>query len=392
MSTISAGTSALTAVVVTGDTTGALVLKTNDGVQTAATFATNGTTTLQTGIVTTPAATPIVLQIGGSTAVTVDASRNATFNSTGSLTLPVGTTAQQPTGAAGMIRYNSSTGNPEWFETTTSSWKGFNVGGSYSVDYLIVAGGAAGGIDQGGGGGAGGVLTGSFTVGATTAYTLVVGAGGTSVASNTFVNGSNSTGFSLTAIGGGGGAGISYSSRNGNSGGSGGGGSSAWSSGVQGSGGAGTSGQGFAGGTGSAGSGNSSGGGGGGAGAVGGTVVGNAAGPGGIGAASSISGTSTYYGGGGGGGTYQGTRAAGGTGGGGSGAGPGSSFDGGSGTANTGGGGGGGPGTASGTVGSGGSGIIILRYLGSQRGTGGTVTSSGGYTIHTFTTSGTYTA
>jgi hypothetical protein len=27
-----------------------------------------------------------------------------------------------------------------------------------------------------------------------------------------------------------------------------------------------------------------------------------------------------------------------------------------------------------------------------QRGTGGTVTSSGGYTIHTFTTSGTFTA
>jgi hypothetical protein len=31
-----------------------------------------------------------------------------------------------------------------------------------------------------------------------------------------------------------------------------------------------------------------------------------------------------------------------------------------------------------------------LRYLGSQRGTGGTVTSSGGYTIHTFLSSGIY--
>lgn len=392
MSTISAGTTALSSLVITGDQTGTLILKTNDGSQTAATFATNGTTTLQTGIVTTPAAVPMVLQTAGTTAMTIGTNQNVVMNSTGSLTLPAGTTAQQPTGAAGMIRYNTTTGNPEWYETSTSSWKAFNVAASYSIDYLIVAGGAAGGIDQGGGGGAGGVLTGSYTVGATTAYSLVVGAGGTSVASNTFVNGSNSTGFSLTAIGGGGGAGISYSSRNGNSGGSGGGGSSAWSSGVQGSGGAGTSGQGYAGGTGSAGGGNSSGGGGGGAGAVGGTVVGNAAGPGGVGIASSISGTSTYYGGGGGGGTYQGTRAAGGNGGGGSGAGPSTSFDGGSGTANTGGGGGGGPGTATGTVGSGGSGIIILRYLGSQRGTGGTVTSSGGYTIHTFTTSGTYTA
>jgi hypothetical protein len=35
---------------------------------------------------------------------------------------------------------------------------------------------------------------------------------------------------------------------------------------------------------------------------------------------------------------------------------------------------------------------VIARYPGSQRGTGGTVTSSGGFTYHTFTTSGTYTA
>jgi hypothetical protein len=33
-----------------------------------------------------------------------------------------------------------------------------------------------------------------------------------------------------------------------------------------------------------------------------------------------------------------------------------------------------------------------VRYFGEQRGSGGTVTSSGGYTIHTFTSSGTYTA
>jgi hypothetical protein len=35
---------------------------------------------------------------------------------------------------------------------------------------------------------------------------------------------------------------------------------------------------------------------------------------------------------------------------------------------------------------------VIVRYLGNQRGTGGTVTSSGGYTYHTFTSSSTYTA
>jgi hypothetical protein len=40
----------------------------------------------------------------------------------------------------------------------------------------------------------------------------------------------------------------------------------------------------------------------------------------------------------------------------------------------------------------GGSGIVIVRYAGAQRGTGGTVTSAGGFTYHTFTSSGTYTA
>jgi hypothetical protein len=35
---------------------------------------------------------------------------------------------------------------------------------------------------------------------------------------------------------------------------------------------------------------------------------------------------------------------------------------------------------------------VIIAYPGSQRGSGGTVTSSGGNTIHTFTSSSTYTA
>jgi hypothetical protein len=61
------------------------------------------------------------------------------------------------------------------------------------------------------------------------------------------------------------------------------------------------------------------------------------------------------------------------------------------GTVNTGGGGGGyGNGSFAGAAG--GSGIVIIRYAGAQRGTGGTVTSAGGYTIHTFTSSGTFTA
>lgn len=132
-------------------------------------------------------------------------------------------------------------------------------------------------------------------------------------------------------------------------------------------------------------------GGGGGASAVG--ASGSASGNGGAGTSSSISGSAVTYGGGGGGSCESTTPGTGGAGGGGAG---GNAAAGTAGTANTGGGGGGG-GRGSGTTGTfaggnGGSGIVIISYPGPQRGTGGTVTSSGGNTIHTFTTSGTYTA
>ena len=40
--------------------------------------------------------------------------------------------------------------------------------------------------------------------------------------------------------------------------------------------------------------------------------------------------------------------------------------------------------------GSGGSGIVIVRYTGSQLAGGGNYSSSGGYSIHTFTGDGTF--
>jgi hypothetical protein len=59
------------------------------------------------------------------------------------------------------------------------------------------------------------------------------------------------------------------------------------------------------------------------------------------------------------------------------------------GTANTGGGGGGSEG--SGVSGNGGSGIVIIAYpTGTITATGGTMTTSGGMTIHTFTSSGSF--
>ena len=280
----------------------------------------------------------------------------------------VGTTPSY--GTTGQVLTSQGSGAPP-------AW----ISAPYSIDYLVVAGGGAGGLNAGAGGGAGGYLYGTFTVTASTAYSLVVGAGGAS--SNN--NGSNSTGFGLTAIGGGGGT---NNNGAGNSGGSGGGGSAGNS------GGSGTSGQGNKGGDGNGQDGaDRAAGGGGGAGAAGQNVVSSTqAGQGGNGLTWS---NLVAYAGGGGGSAHQGgLSVSGGTGGGGAGGVANYTSGGTAGTAgstNTGGGGGGGSGGGY-AGGAGGSGIVIVRYFGSQRGTGGTITSSGGYTYHTFTSSGTFTS
>ena len=52
---------------------------------------------------------------------------------------------------------------------------------------------------------------------------------------------------------------------------------------------------------------------------------------------------------------------------------------------------GGGAGNGSTSIPNGGSGICIMRYSGAQAATGGTIVTTGGYTYHTFTASGTFT-
>lgn len=264
------------------------------------------------------------------------------------------------------------------------------------VEVLVVAGGGGGGAyAAGAGGGAGGLIyNSSFSVSVGTAYTVTVGAGGTGGVWSTplATNGGNSVFGSLTAVGGGA-AGRGWSDNAGSSGGSGGGGGGSdgvSSPGLQAAGGAGTSGQGNAGGYGLRVSTNSgSAGGGGGAGGVGANATNAAAGNGGIGLLYDISGIPTYYAGGGGGGGYNAVsvQGTGGLGGGGNG-GNGNSISL-AGTANTGGGGGGNNAAGGNTSGgNGGSGIVIVRYYGEQRASGGTVTSAEGFTIHTFTSVG----
>jgi hypothetical protein len=260
---------------------------------------------------------------------------------------------------------------------------------TYSVDFLVIAGGGGGSLQSGSGGaGAGGYRNSyltetsggnssseaslSFSPGIV--YTVTVGAGGagattTEAAGSIGVDSSISgTGITTITSSGGGRGGSSFATEDG---GSGGGGRSA-------AGGSGTANQGSNGGTGAA----DAGGGGGGAGAVGGNGSANAAaGNGGVGLASSITGSSVTRAGGGGGATYQGTPGTGGTGGGGNGGRQDPETQGTSGAANTGGGGGAKFSTLPSNAG--GSGVVILRmpdanYSGTFTGSPTVVTGVGG--------------
>ena len=299
------------------------------------------------------------------------------------------------------------------------------TGGTYTppvvaplvADFLVVGGGGSGGnhstTNGNGGGGGGGLLYGTGLA-LSGIYDVIVGAGGVAIANSTAANGNkggnSSFGIYIAQGGGGGGStgvGFEAAKMNGGSGGgsayqNGGGSATQTTLGI-------ATGYGNAGGTSGA---TWTGAGGGGAGGAGVNGSGSApGGDGGLGRAYNISGTWQWYAGGGGGGGNSSERAGDGYAGGGRGAGTTTYYNynvypaqgtvnsvtTGSGTPNaipsTGGGGGGGSywaangGWASGS-GAGGSGIVIVRYLGSQRATGGTVTSANGYTIHTFTATG----
>ena len=249
-----------------------------------------------------------------------------------------------------------------WVHTFTSSGT-FTPHKAMDVEYLVVAGGGGAGSNRGGGGGGGGYLTATgFSVSAQ-AYAITVGAGGAGGPANSAEKdgskGSNSVFSSITSTGGGFGAGRT-TNTGGGSGGSGGGSGSGESSTSTTAGAASPSGQGNAGGSGV---GSSSSPGGGGAGEVGFSAVGTAAGEGGDGLASSITGTSTYYSGGGGGSSDESNGGkSGGLGGGGAGGHGGQAAT--AGTANTGGGGGtsGGKGSPYLAGGAGGSGVVIIKY------------------------------
>lgn len=261
------------------------------------------------------------------------------------------------------------------------------------VEVLVVAGGGGSGGRHAGGGGAGGVLyTSSYKLTGNVAVSVGNGGAGGGYGGQGS-NGQNSSFGDLVATGGGGGGGYDNGnpSINGLSGGSGGGGGAATGlPGGNGSGGSGIVGQGFPGGTPFIFA-DWAGGGGGGAGGPGTRPQGHQGGRGGDGLMFNISGKPQYYGGGGGGGGGNNVDAnggLGGRGGGGRGTGAYNPTQGSPGVDGTGGGGGGSRDQA-GTVG--GKGVVIVRYPGPQKATGGdTIQTIGGYTIHTFTNGGTF--
>lgn len=278
------------------------------------------------------------------------------------------TPATAPKATGGNIVANDGT---YWYHAFLSSGT-FVPQTALTCNYLVVAGGGGGAGDVGGGGGAGGLRSTVTATGgggsletplaltASTAYPVIIGAGGYGGVAQVGTSGSNSTFSTITSTGGGrGGRAGTY----GASGGSGGGGSGRGNvTGYVGYGGAGTTNQGYTGGNGTGDSAvnGQNGGGGGGAGAAGTNGVIGTAGNGGSGvaiatfAAATNTGVSNYYAGGGAGAVYTpGTNGTGGAGGGGNAAT--------AAIANTGSGGGGSTGGST-TGGNGASGIVIIRY------------------------------
>ena len=326
-------------------------------------------------------------------------------NSTAGIILPSGSTADRPaSGQAGQVRFNTTTGQMEYWSSTsdTPQWRNIKDGplNQVSVRYLVIGGGGGGGgYTQAGGGGAGGYRTNfgtgnisggnsaveaDLTLLPETQYTVTVGAGGAGGINNSSTGygqrGSDSVFASITSYGGGGGgiySGIMPPTSQLPVGS--GGGAPNDSTGTR-SGQAGTAGQGSDGGSKliTAHTADYPGMGGGGAGAPGEsrTTSTDQERDGGDGLASTITGTSVTRAGGGGGGLYRTSLplGAGGAGGGGDGA-YGSIVAGSSGVANTGG-GGGGAGYSLGTGGDGGSGVVILRIPNTWSATFSGVTAS----------------
>lgn len=247
---------------------------------------------------------------------------------------------------------------------------------NFLVEALVLAGGGGGGGGSsgwrgGGGGGAGGLIIGSTTVSPNQSLSVIVGAGGAGSPPGVLAaNGGDSVFGAWRAYGGGGGGAAGLNGANGGSGGGGG------DDGAYRAGGAGTAGQGYAGGaSNSSGTNGSNGASGGGYTGVG--LDNDLTQPQANGYTTAFrnpdTGATEYIAAGGASGQRGGANM--------------TPLP----AANSGWGGPGAGGLSSKSGDAGGSGMVILKYLGAPQATGGVITQKGPYTIHSFTTSGTFT-
>lgn len=328
---------------------------------------------ITTGGIIIPANSSVAFPIGSTVVVYNNSATTQTISITADTLIQAGTTTN--TGPVVLDAYGVAT----LIKVASTVWVVSGNVAPLLVNYLLVGGGGGGGGgNRGGGGGGGQVISNSFVC-ALGSYTVTIGLGGAGAPASSGSSGSGGvtsvTGLPSALGGTGGNHEGSGRSANGSTtvNGSGSGGWNGGSGGTGSTGGfnGGATGTGFY----------LGGGGGGGAGAGGNGAPGNGAngGIGGLGITSSITGSSVGYGFGGGGGKADGGSDAGPA----SGSGPrGLGGNGGTGNDN---------GTSRTAGGNGGSGVVIFSYpTGSITATGGTITTSGSNTIHTFTSDGTF--
>lgn len=77
----------------------------------------------------------LTLETSSIPALSINSLQNVTFNSSGAITVPVGTTAQEPTPATGMLRFNTDSGQFEGYDG--AQWGGIGgaaAGGAISLN------------------------------------------------------------------------------------------------------------------------------------------------------------------------------------------------------------------------------------------------------------------
>lgn len=212
-------------------------------------YTSSGTTLART---LNESSTGSLLNLSGNATVFVTAAAldlpTITGDTTGSLTLPSGTTAQRPTGSVGMIRYNTTLFALEFYNTNTSAWQAlpaaspfinpttttgqtaYTSAGTFSwtcpagvfyVNVVAVGGGGGGYGSTGGGAGGGGGGLGwinNYAVTPGSAYTVVVGAQGAGSTSTPGTGGNSYFVSTATVAGFGGGGATSNGTVGGNGG------------------------------------------------------------------------------------------------------------------------------------------------------------------------------